>query len=193
MRVISGTARGRRLKEPAGFKIRRTSDKVKEAIFNIVQFDIEGRRVLDMFAGTGQFGIEAMSRGARSVDFVDIRPESVKLIRENLKICGFQDYASVYARDALRFIEGIGKYDLIFMDPPFDAGLADKTLTKIIEIDKLNTNGIIICELDAASTIPAASPPYLMRKDYRYGGVRIVRYDRIALEASAQDNDPDGV
>ena len=179
MRVISGSARGRKLKEPVGFDIRPTSDMVKESVFNIIQFDVEGRRVLDLYAGTGQYGIEALSRGAGRADFVDSGPKSAKLIRENLELCGFSDSASVFVRDALKHLERKGKYDLIFLDPPYGTTLASRTLTKIIEFDKLNANGIIICEMKADSATPAASPPYAMQKEYRYGSVKIVRYERL--------------
>ena len=87
MRVITGTARGRKLKTPSGYDVRPTSDQVKEAIFNIVQFDVEGRRVLDLFGGTGQLGIEAKSRGAGEVVIVDLARDSVKLIKENVEYC----------------------------------------------------------------------------------------------------------
>ena len=175
MRVISGSARGRKLKEPVGFEIRPTSDMVKESVFNIIQFDIEGRRVLDLFAGTGQLGIEAMSRGARSVVFVDSRPNAVKLIKENLKLCGFSDDASVYARDALSYLKSDEKFDLIFVDPPYDMQLTGKALEKIIEFDKLNTNGIIICEIKADGAAPYVLPPCYAQKEYRYGSVRIIK------------------
>ena len=89
MRVITGTARGRRLKEPQGMDIRPTTDKVKESMFSILQFDIEGRRVLDLFGGTGQLGIEALSRGASEVVFVDKSAAALKLIRENLELWTF--------------------------------------------------------------------------------------------------------
>ena len=180
MRVISGAARGRRLKMPRGIDIRPTGDKVKESIFNIIQFDIEGRRVLDLFAGTGQFGVEALSRGAGHATFVDIMPEAVKLIRENVEICGFSGSASVYARDALRYLKGSEKFDLIFLDPPYSASLAARALARIIEFDKLNANGIIICEMDADCPAPDVSPPYFMLREYRYGGVKVVRYERQA-------------
>jgi len=178
MRVISGTARGRKLKEPAGSKIRPTSDRVKESVFTIVQFDIEGRRVLDLFAGTGQYGIEALSRGAKKSVFVDSARESIKLIHENLKICGFEEHASVYGENALRFLENEEKYDLIFVDPPYDTGLIDKALGKIVLFDKLNINGIIICELKAETPSPAVTQPYKMQKEYRYGNVKIIKYTR---------------
>ncbi len=90
MRVITGSARGRKLLEPSGMEVRPTTDMVKEAMFNIVQFDIEGRRVLDLFAGTGQLGIEALSRGAAECVFVDESPKSLKLVRTNLERCGLQ-------------------------------------------------------------------------------------------------------
>ena len=178
MRIISGTARGRKLREPSGNDIRPTTDMVKESIFNIIQFDVEGRKVLDLFAGTGQLGIEALSRGAASAVFVDSKQDAVKLVRENLIHCGFEDNVQVLPRDALGFLEGGEKFDLIFVDPPYGSGLAEKTLTKIIEFDKLNANGIIICETEADSCAAVTSPPYFLGKEYRYGRVKVFRYER---------------
>jgi len=155
---------------------------VKESVFNIIQFDVEGRRVLDLFAGTGQLGIEALSRGAKSAVFVDSRPEAVKLVWENLKICGFTDIASVYTRDSLRYLTDDEKYDIIFIDPPYDTQLVGKALSKIIEFDKLKPNGIIICEMKANSATPVVVPPYCMQREYRYGSVKIARYERNAIE-----------
>ena len=179
MRVISGTARGRKLKEPVGFDIRPTSDMVKESVFNIIQFDIEGRQVFDLFAGTGQIGIEALSRGARSCVFVDSSPTAARLIKENLKLCGLSGMASVYTRDVMKFLESGGKADLIFIDPPYDTPLAGRTVAKIIEFDKLNINGIIVCEMRADAVSPCAAPPYIIQKEYKYGGVKVVRYVRV--------------
>jgi len=176
--VISGSAGGRKLKEPATETIRPSGDRVKESVFNIIQFDIEGRNVLDLFAGTGQLGIEAISRGAKKAVFIDSATEAIKLIRENLKICGFSERAAVIQVDALRYLENDDKFDLIFIDPPYDAGLAKKALLKITEFDKLNKNGIIMCETRADSVLPAVTPPYFMQKEYTYGSVRITRYTR---------------
>ena len=178
LRVISGSARGRKLKEPGGLVIRPTSAVVKEAVFNIIQFDIEGRRALDLFAGTGQLGIEALSRGAASAVFVDSDLAAVKLIRENIKLCGVESAAAVYNRDALKYLERKESFDLIFIDPPYDSVLAGIALRKIIEFDKLNSNGIIICETRAGSILPEDSPPYFMQKEYKYGSVKITRYER---------------
>ena len=111
MRVITGTARGRRLREPEGMATRPTTDNVKESMFNLIQFDIEGRRVLDLFAGTGQLGIEALSRGARSAVFVDESRAAVQLVRANLALCRLQGdgggleigFNNRYLMDALRY------------------------------------------------------------------------------------------
>jgi len=151
---------------------------VKESIFNIIQFDIEGRRVLDLFAGTGQVGIEALSRGAASAVFVDSKPDAAKLVRKNLELCGFIDSATVYTCDALAYLQGGERFDLIFIDPPYDTPLIDKALSKVIEFDKLNEHGIIICEAKVERQMLDARPPYVMEKEYRYGGVKIMRYVR---------------
>ena len=187
MRIISGTRRGRKLKEPRGLDIRPTSDIVKESIFNIIQFDIEGARVLDLFAGTGQLGIEALSRGARGAVFVDSKPEAARLIRENLKMCGFEDLAEVHTRDALSYLKGGERFDLIFVDPPYDTPLIDKTLSRIIQFDKLNEHGIMICETKAEWPMPDCALPYVMQKQYRYGGVKIARYGRVASGGARQE------
>ena len=116
MRVITGKARGRRLREPKGMDIRPTTDMVKEAVFNILQFELEGARVLDLFAGTGQLGIEALSRGAAEAVFVDGSSAAVKIVRENLKLCGFE--ARVLQGDAIGYLPSLGRFDVVFLDPP---------------------------------------------------------------------------
>jgi 16S rRNA (guanine(966)-N(2))-methyltransferase RsmD len=187
MRIISGTAKGRKLNAPSSNKIRPTGDRVKESVFTIIQFDIEGRRVLDLFAGSGQYGIEALSRGAKSAVFVDTFSDAVRLVRENVNICGFSELSSVYARDAIRFLESDekggstepgNKYDLIFIDPPYDTTLAKQAIEKIVLFDKLNINGIIITELKADAVSPQVTDPYSLEKEYKYGGVKIVKYTR---------------
>ena len=178
MRVISGSVRGRKLKTPVGSEIRPTADLIKESIFNIVQFDIEGRRVLDIFAGTGQLGIEALSRGAQSAVFVDFSQYSIKLISENLRLCGFSEYARVIRSDALKYLRNSEKFDLIFIDPPYGENITDEILKKIIEFDKLYDNGIIIIEMSADTIAPTVSLPYMLNKEYKYGGVKIVKYSK---------------
>ena len=176
MRVITGTARGRRLKTPEGMDIRPTTDNVKESVFNIIQFDIEGRRVLDLFAGTGQLGIECLSRGAASATFVDRDREALKIVRENLRTCGFT--AQVVQEDALHFLERGGSYDLIFVDPPYDSGLYDPVLERIKLVDILSDGGIIICEARRETPLPEMTAPYHKGREYVYGKVRLCLYTK---------------
>ncbi len=174
MRVISGLARGRKLKTPENYDIRPTTDNVKESLFNIIQFDIEGRRVLDLFAGTGQLGIECLSRGAGSVVFTDESREAVKIVRENLKNCGFS--ATVLQQDAISFLRSCGSFDLIFVDPPYDSQLYQSVLETINSVDILSDGGIIVCESRRENTLPEMRPPYRKRKEYNYGRVKLTLY-----------------
>ena len=181
MRVITGSARGRKLKELPGLETRPTTDKVKESVFNIVQFDIEGRRVLDLFAGTGQMGIEALSRGAAFCTFVDLRKEAAAVVKENLAHTRLDERGRVIQGDYLAFLTGCReKYDLIFLDPPYGRGLLEKALETIAKIDIVTENGIIVCESAAESQLPELAAPYEKGRDYRYGKIKITLYHRRA-------------
>ncbi len=176
MRVITGTARGRRLKTPENYDIRPTTDNVKESIFNIIQFDIEGRRVLDLFAGTGQLGIECLSRGAAEAVFVDESSAAVKIVKENLKICGLS--AAVMQCDAIGFLRGCGKFDLIFIDPPYDSDIYNEVLKTINSVDILSDGGIIICEARRDRQLPEMTAPYKKQREYNYGKVKLCKYTK---------------
>ena len=178
MRVITGTARGRRLKELQGMETRPTTDKVKESLFSIIQFDIEGRRVLDLFAGTGQLGIEALSRGAAEAVFVDRRPDAVRLVQENLALCGFTDRARVKSGDALAYLKSGEKFDLIFLDPPYETELLETAIAHIARHDLLNVHGMMIAEHPVDKALPALSAPYRMGRTYRYGKIAVTIYHR---------------
>lgn len=178
MRVITGLARGRKLFEPEGMDIRPTTDVVKEAIFNIIQFDIEGRKVLDLFAGTGQLGIEALSRGAESAVFVDQSKAAVKLVKENLKKTQLEG-GRVVQGDSISFLGGREKFDLIFLDPPYQTALLENALDNIVKFDKLSTGGIMVCESPTDKELPELAQPYQKLKTYRYGKVRITVYTRL--------------
>lgn len=177
MRVITGIARGMKLSEPAGNQMRPTTDQVKEAMFNILQNDIEGRACLDLFSGTGQLGIEALSRGAKSCVFVDEAGASVRLTRSNLEKTRLEG-GRVIQGDALKFLEGREKFDLIFIDPPYASGFCQKALKAITVFDKLNAGGIIICETAADSEPGELEEPYRKVKTYRYGKIRLTTYTR---------------
>lgn len=179
MRVITGTARGRRLKTPENYDIRPTTDNVKESVFNIIQFDIEGRRVLDLFAGTGQLGIECLSRGAAEAVFIDENTAAVKIVKENLKTCGFT--AAVLQQDALSYLRHCGKFDLVFVDPPYDSGLYESVLETINSVDILSDGGIILCESRREKILPDMRAPYRKKKEYNYGRVKLTVYIKDSL------------
>ena len=179
MRVITGIARGRKLKELPGLDTRPTTDKVKESVFNIVQFDVEGRRVLDLFAGTGQLGIEALSRGAASCTFVDVRKEAAAVVRENLAHTKLAEQARVIQGDYLAFLTGCReKFDLVFLDPPYHGDLLEKALETIAKIDIMTENGIIVCESAAEEVLPELAAPYEKGREYRYGKIKLTLYHR---------------
>ena len=174
MRVITGSARGRKLITPENYDIRPTTDNVKESVFNIIQFDIEGRKVLDLFAGTGQMGIECLSRGAESAVFVDQSAAAVRIVKENLKTCGLK--GTVLCQDALSYLRSCGKFDLIFVDPPYDSDLYEEVLHSINLFDILHDGGIIMCEARRGRELPEMSGNYRKIKEYSYGKVKLCKY-----------------
>jgi len=178
MRVISGTAKGRRLLSLPGRDTRPTTDKVKESIFNIIQFDIEGANVLDLFAGTGQMGIEALSRGARSAVFSDVSAPCLKTIRQNLQTTGFSDLSQVVLKDYKTVISESpkGAFDLIFLDPPYKKGMLSDALRLSTTFDILSPHGIIICESGADEVLTDVPAPYCKGKEYRYGSTKITLF-----------------
>ena len=181
MRVITGSARGRKLRTPDNGDIRPTTDKVKEAMFNIVQFSVEGARVLDLFAGTGQLGIEALSRGAAQCVFVDRAAEAVRLVKENLRTTGLEGQASVLRMDSIAYLERARGFDLVLMDPPYAGDLLGKALNLIGRFDILNKNGIMICESDRSLALPAFPEDRFARREYLYGRIKLTTYTRSDL------------
>lgn len=177
MRVITGTARGVQLKTPEGIQTRPTSDRVKEALFSIIQFDVPGRRVLDLFGGTGQLGIEALSRGAKSAVFVDAGDKACKLIRENLHRCKMDNNAQIIRADYLQYLQTCrDKFGLIFLDPPYAEVFLENALKKITEIDILESGGIIVAERPVGKDLPWDFTGYSRSKDYKYGNTLLTLY-----------------
>lgn len=171
---------GRKLKELPGLATRPTTDKVKESVFNIIQFDIEGRRVLDLFGGTGQMGIEALSRGAKHATFVDLAPAAAAVIRQNLAATGFNDSARVVQSDWRAFLSTCReKFDLIFLDPPYKETMLENALETIAAIDILSEHGIIICESPLDKELPDLAAPYEKGRDYKYGKIKVTLYHNV--------------
>ena len=177
MRVITGKARGVQLKTPDGMLTRPTADRVKEALFSIINFDIPGAKVLDLFGGTGQLGIEALSRGAASAVFVDAREESCKLIRENLKRTKLDKEAKVIRSDYLDYLSRCREqYNIIFLDPPYAEVFLENAIKRITEIDILQSDGIIVAERPLGKELPWEFEGYIRSKDYKYGKVLLTIY-----------------
>lgn len=177
MRVITGKARGIQLKTPEGLQTRPTADRVKEALFSIIQFDIPGSKVLDLFGGTGQLGIEALSRGADSAVFVDTGEKACSLIRENLKRTKLDQQGRVVRSDYLEYLKQCREFfDIIFLDPPYAEEYLENALNLITEIDILQTNGIIVAERPLGKELPWEFKGYQRSKDYKYGKTLLTVY-----------------
>lgn len=179
MRVIAGTAGGVRLLTPDGMLTRPTIERVKEAIFSSVQFELPGMRVLDLFAGTGQMGIEALSRGAKSAVFVDHRRDAIELVRENLKRTKLEANAALFCTDYENYLRSCTQqFDLILLDPPYAENFLENALKIISEIDILAKDGIIIAERPADKPFAGEFAGLDRKKDRRYGTVLITKYRR---------------
>ena len=178
MRVITGTAKGKRLVTPEGRDVTRpTGDKVKEGIFSSIQFLIEEADVLDLFAGSGQLGIEALSRGARSCVFVDSAKVAQKCITENLKNCGFTDVAKLKTGDALMYLSSaFERFDIAFLDPPYAAEQLPVVLPAVSKV--MRPGGIVLCETAKSIDLPEESEKLVKAKEYRYGSTKVLMYKR---------------
>ena len=177
MRVITGTARGVQLKTPDGMTTRPTADRVKEALFSIIQFEIPGARVLDLFGGTGQLGIEALSRGAKSAVFVDAGEPACKLIRENLKRTRLEQQGSVVRSDYLQYLNRCREqFDIILLAPPYAEVFLENALKCITEIDILQSGGIIVAERPLGKELPWNFEGFTRSKDYKYGKTLLTIY-----------------
>ena len=177
MRVISGKARGVSLMTPKGELTRPTADRVKEALFSIIQFDLPGAKVLDLFGGTGQLGIEALSRGAKHAVFVDAREDACRLIKENLKRTKLEGDSTVIRSDYLQYLNRCkDKFDIIILDPPYAEVFLENALNIITEIDILQSGGIIIAERPLGKDLPWDFEGFTRSKDYKYGQILLTIY-----------------
>ena len=175
MRVITGLAKGKRLETPEGKDVRPTPDKVKEGLFSALQFDIEGRRILDLFAGSGQLGIEALSRGAESAVLVDSSATSIKLARRNVEYCGFSDKAKVIQLDFSAYCAMSREtFDIVFLDPPYNAGLLMPAVKAVLPL--MSDYGLIVCEHPPEVKPDETVGGFGIFKTYRYGKVNVTVY-----------------
>lgn len=182
MRVITGIARGRSLKTLDGEEVRPTTEKVKEALFSMIQFEIEGRRMLDLFAGSGQMGIEALSRGAAYATFIDMSRTSVDIVKKNLLSTGLERNAAVLQTDALTFLKNCrDEFDIIFMDPPYSKGLLQSALPYAERV--VSDYGVIICEHPYGEELPGETGRFSVYREYKYGKLALTVYRKKEADA----------
>ena len=181
MRVITGTAKGRKLITADGLDVRPTSDRVKEAMFSIIQFDVPGAKVLDLFAGSGQLGIEALSRGAELCVFIDNSRHSQEIVKENLKSTGLFSKARVVSAEYSSFLTGTkDEFDIALLDPPYHKDILPPALELLTP--KMSARGIILCEHAIDEKVPDQSADFAIDKQYKFGKIMITVYRRIDSE-----------
>ncbi len=173
MRIISGTLKGRRLVTPRGLSLRPTSDRVKESMFNILGNEVNGKVILDLFAGTGNLGIEALSRGAKRVTFVDKNREAIRLIQKNLLSCRMEDRSEPLLKnvnEAIGFLKRKGeRFDLILMDPPYEKGLIQKTIELLCTERIYHDDSILVIEHNRREPLSDISDSWNLTRQRRIG------------------------
>jgi 16S rRNA (guanine(966)-N(2))-methyltransferase RsmD len=182
MRIIGGKAKGRKLSVIKTKGVRPTPDNVKESIFSMIQGRVEGRTVLDLFAGTGTLGLEALSQGAKKAIFVEKDGSCLKMLLKNRDLCGFQDEAeiiSLHAEVALKFLKRRAeKVDLVFIDPPYGSGYVEKTLRFINAHDMVNGGGLIVAQHRFGEDIAPQWERLSLQKRKRHGDTMISIFQR---------------
>ena len=157
--------------------MRPTTDNVKESVFSIIQFGIEGRRFLDAFAGSGQMGVEALSRGAESAVFLDNSRRSLDAVRKNLLQTGLQEKAEVICADTVLYLRSCKKtFDIAYLDPPYQQGLLQKTLPLLPAV--MSKSGVIVCEAPKEEPLPEEAGPFVLYRRYNYGKISLAVYRR---------------
>lgn len=182
MRIITGSKRGKKLVTLEGEQVRPTTDRVKESLFNILQFQLEGRRFLDLFAGSGQIGLEALSRGAAMCVFVDASKESIRVVEKNVQSTGLGDRAKVVSADFSSYLAACREhFDIAFLDPPYRSGLLERALPLVAQ--RMNPGGVILCEHPKDETLPETAGEFAQFRSYRYGKIMLTSYRRPVEES----------
>ena len=172
LRIITGTAKGKKIETLEGEATRPTSERIKEAVFSSIQFDVEGRRVLDLFAGCGQLGLESISRGAVSASFVDSSREAMEIVKRNAKFTGFFEncrYIVSDWRNYIRKASGKDKYDLVFIDPPYSMECCADAIARLVDADLLARGAIVVAESGTEDIDPGTLSGFEIIKSTHYG------------------------
>lgn len=175
MKVITGSLRGRRLETLGGEDVTRpTSQSTKEALFSAIQFELEDRKVLDLFAGSGQLGIEAVSRGARHCTFVESNKNAYAVVEQNIKKCKIEDKCTLVFSQASSFLMNKNNFDIAFVDPPYHKGLIEECLPKLVNM--MNDGGVIICESAKDEELPQSVDGWSIDRVRNYGKTKLSYY-----------------
>ena len=182
LRIIGGKFRGRKIKQPELDSVRPTKDRIREAVFNVIAAAVPGASVLDVFAGSGAYGLEALSRGAEKAVFVDKNPLCVRIINDNISVLGEAGACEVFALDAFKYLEdahGVKRrFDLVFADPPYNTGAAKNFLLKLNQYDILNPSGILIVEHGGKEALPDAEGFFTLLKHKTYADIAVSFYQK---------------
>lgn len=177
MKVITGSLRGRNLDTLGGDDVTRpTTQSTKEALFSSIQFEIEGRRVLDLFAGSGQLGIEAISRGARHCTFVESNKNAYKIVQRNIEKCNIEGKCRLVLGEAKSFLMKKDCFDIAFIDPPYHKGKIDECLPKLTEL--MSNDGVIVCESAKDEELPQEVNGWSISREKTYGKTKLSYYRR---------------
>ncbi|MFS0856933.1 16S rRNA (guanine(966)-N(2))-methyltransferase RsmD [Paenibacillus taichungensis] len=194
MRVVSGSAKGRPLKAVPGTGTRPTTDKVKEALFSMIGPYFEGGTALDLFAGSGGLGIEALSRGMDKAVFVDLESKSIEVIRANLKATKLEDQAAIYRNDASRALKALAKrstqFDLVFLDPPYRMKNGDELMLTMHELDLLKPEATIVLEYESKYSYPEQFGPFEQTRKALYGETAVSIYYYAPAATTTEDGEP---
>lgn len=175
MRVITGKAGGKSLDTLKGLEVRPTVARVKEALFSSIQFEVQGSRVLDLFAGSGQLGIECLSRGAKAVTFVDNSKYSLGVVEKNLKNCGFRENFTLINSDSILYLSNCnGIFDIVFLDPPYNSDCIERALSVLPSV--LSDNAVVICETPYLKVMPDKAGDFSLVKSKKYGKTKLTYY-----------------
>lgn len=178
MRVITGSARGRRLETlPSDDITRPTAESVKEALFSMIQFEIEGRKVLDLFAGSGQLGIEALSRGACFCIFVENNKNAKSVVEKNISHCNFDDVSQVVMCDSVVFSSRKGNFDIVFLDPPYHKGMIEKCMPALV--NSVSDDGVIVCETAKDESLAEQYGDFKIYRERNYGKTKLTLYKKV--------------
>lgn len=181
MRVITGSARGRRLETLPGEDITRpTTESVKEALFSMIQFELEGKKVLDLFAGSAQLGIEALSRGARHCTFVENNKQAMRVAEANIAHCKLESASKVVFSDAITFLSRKDNFDIAFLDPPYGQGIIEKCLPKLLPM--MSEDGVVVCETSRDESLPDSISGWYADRVRNYGKTKLTLYRREVQE-----------